>query len=237
MQTASRYQEVARRMFVEQLKWSIWFIVIAGVFVRGGLFVMAGSLNVDDVVTMSLLEFMLDASKIYMLVIGILSVYVFMNYLVRNGITRRDYFLSTVISTVGLAVTFLIIFSLLTIIEMVIINVASINVDINTLTVMSAATLNIQFFFALVLYFSIGWFITIGFYRYNWMVGLGFILLAIGATSLTDMIWGQEGMVLFGFQFTSGDMTLILSILSSLILTAILWGINRRLTRDINIKL
>ncbi|MDQ0160472.1 hypothetical protein [Alkalibacillus salilacus] len=239
MQTTDRKWTVAGGQYVEQMKWALWFIIIGGVLVRGTLLVVADRVDdqLNEVAEMTLLEFMSEASTVFMLVIGLMSVYVFLTYFGQNGITRWEYFFGTLISSIGLALTLPIAFILLNLVEMLVIPWVPLTIDVATLSLGSAAMLSLEYILTLMIHFMLGWFITIGFYRYNWMIGLIFIGVVIYAGMMTEALWDDEKYILFGLATESSELSLPIVTAIAVGLILILALVNRRLTKDIVIKM
>ena len=107
------YPKLAADMFWTLMSWTFGFLgvmiviniiqrainVIQGTEVDGGFY---GSLMI--------------ASNIYMLIIGIISIY-FLPYYVENGVTRKDYFTGTLIASIGVSIALPIIIFLISIVE------------------------------------------------------------------------------------------------------------------------
>lgn len=101
-----------------QLSWAIWFVVIVlivyiAVWLIGGKMVVSDQLSelTERILTgnweektepadnFGFISFISHASKIFMLVCGIISVYGFMTFFVKQGVTRKTYFYSATISS------------------------------------------------------------------------------------------------------------------------------------------
>ncbi|MFA1819203.1 hypothetical protein ACDX78_03185 [Virgibacillus oceani] len=107
------YPKIAADMFWTLMSWTFGFLgvmiiinivqrainVIQGTEVDGGFY---GSLII--------------ASNIYMLIIGIISIY-FLPYYVENGVTRKDYFKGTLIASIGVSIVLPIIIFFISIVE------------------------------------------------------------------------------------------------------------------------
>ncbi|WP_411953997.1 hypothetical protein ACKXGF_12265 [Alkalibacillus sp. S2W] len=239
MQTTDRKWMVAGGQYVEQLKWALWFIIIGGVLVRGVLLVVADQVDdqLNEVAEMTLLEFMAEASTVFMLVIGLMSVFVFLSYFGQNGITRWEYFFGTLMSGIGLALTLPIAFILLNLVEMLIIPWVPLTIDVATLSLGSTAMISLEYILTLMIHFMFGWFITIGFYRYNWMIGLVFIGVVIYGGMMTEALWDDEKYVFFGLASEPSDLPLPIVTAIAVGLILLFAWINRRLTKDIAIKM
>lgn len=203
-------KQLTKSMYKKQLEWALWFLT-SFVLIQVVLIVLASYFKG------TIEPFMLLAvapSRIFMLVIGIISAYSFLGYSYHLGQTRKQYFKSSLCSTGLLTVTVIALFFILSLGEKWILSLFSSTASIlsaseGTSIVNQDGHLNItmQFsvggvsfvdapvlfllFFAvqLVFFFAVGWFISVGFYRYGWMVGLGFILVALVFLSLNEWIW------------------------------------------------
>ncbi|WP_017549944.1 hypothetical protein [Salinicoccus carnicancri] len=167
-------------------KWSMWYIpIFALVYIILNVFIRESELN-----DMSFFAMALSANRVYMLVLGILAVYTFLEWSLSLGLTRKDFFRAMV--SAGVIVTLLV----------------------------TAATAAISFVFGLMpwfgtgipevsggmetivhvggymlstlLYFLGGFLISVGFYR-GFVPGMGTVVLNIILFMATDVMWSREG--------------------------------------------
>ncbi|KHF41695.1 hypothetical protein [Halalkalibacter okhensis] len=231
--------KVAFDLFAIQMKWSLWYIPIVFVIY---LIVEHFVTEVEEM-GLSFMSFFFEPTKIYMLVIGIISCLAFLTYFVKNGVTRKDYFIGSSIASAGVA------FSLM----LISVIVTGILLLLGTFTTYSPLTNQVAFLdtnsfwviplisFSLIVlcYYIGGWIIAVGFYRFGGWGGLGFILIAILFLSLTDLLW--EGELTHPLANYLNLTIPALSIFSSIIGTLLLIGVGlfliRKVTKRIAIKL
>jgi hypothetical protein len=94
-------------------------------------------------------------------------------------------------------------------------------------------TLNLFFFYI------VGYFITTGFYRFNVMIGLGYILISISLISIRSMFWGTNTMDIVYNWLPIGTFQLSSSafIVASIVLSLIIIWLIRLTTKKMAIKL
>jgi hypothetical protein len=107
------YPRVAADMVWSQMSWTFGFLGIMIIIniVQRAINVIQGT-EVDGGFYASLII----ASNIYMLIIGIISIY-FLPYYVENGVTRTDYFKGTLLASIGVSIAIPIITLLIFIVE------------------------------------------------------------------------------------------------------------------------
>src|SRR5690625_6438150 len=88
-------------MFLEQMKWSLWFIVFVLV---SYIVVIAISINTGSN-SSDFFGFSYGSTKVYMLVIGIISASAFLTFYVKHGVTRKDYFIGSILAIIFLSIT------------------------------------------------------------------------------------------------------------------------------------
>ncbi len=205
-----KVKQLTKSMYKEQFGWALWFLT-SFVLIQV-VFILLASYYQGTVEPIMLL--LVAPSRIFMLVLGIISAYSFLGYYYHLGQTRKQYFKSSLCSTGLLTVTVIALIFMLSLAEKWILSLFS-----STAQILSASEgtsivnpnghldITMQFsvggvsfvdapvlfllFFAvqLVFFFAVGWLISVGFYRYGWMVGLGFILVALVFLSLNEWMW------------------------------------------------
>jgi len=107
------YPRVAADMVWSQMSWTFGFLGVMLVIniIQRVINVVQGT-EVDGGLYASLLI----ASNIYMLIIGIISIY-FLPYYVENGVTRKDYFKGTLLASIGVSIAIPIITLLMSVVE------------------------------------------------------------------------------------------------------------------------
>ncbi|WP_456273539.1 hypothetical protein [Bacillus sp. AK031] len=226
--------KVAADMSVLQLIWSAWFMS----FVFIAYVILQRFVNNDAVNEQSFLTFAYGPSKIYMLVIGILSVHAFLTFYVRSGITRRDYFKGAAVSSFVVSLVLMLSAGIITAIEKVIDS----GIETNSFIGSDAPLLLTMLVFSvnILMYYAAGWLIGAGFYRFGGIGGMMYILLAIVIISLSDFLWESELREPLKFLLdlsSQQDFSLFTSfILTAFLLAMTLWII-KSTTKRVRIKL
>jgi hypothetical protein len=257
--------KIGSNMFTEQMKWTVWFIGISFLVhiiqICGNLL---GTRSDNNEVTDYFLASHI-AGNIYMLVIGIIAAYAFLPFFVQNGLTRRDVFKGSLLAAIGLSIVIPIITLILSLLVGWIVDLFNLPVTITDMPVfdkedtsgnlieaivfsildaptgvhenLSLAlllnTLNLFFFYI------VGYFITTGFYRFNVMIGLGYILISISLISIRSMFWGTNTMDIVYNWLPIGTFQLSSSafIVASIVLSLIIIWLIRLTTKKMAIKL
>jgi hypothetical protein len=225
------YRRVAIDLTLIQLKWSAWFLAI--VFLIYIAFRSLGGgmeVNGQDMEHFLFLDFNYQPSRIFMLVIGIISVSGFLTFFVKQGVTRRDYFYGAAISSAALTLILLIFAIVVTGAELLLIPEAE--------KASIAPRYDSWFFttvvygFNILVYHSAGWLIGAGFYR-SYISGYGSIVAAVLLIGASEILWSSD------FEATSSlfQMPQWLSVVSTLLIYGLaLWSV-RLTTRRVRIKL
>jgi hypothetical protein len=227
-------KKVALDMYIEQMKWSVWFIgIIMAVYI--GFNIAANFFDLDFID--NLLGFSEGSSIIYMFVIGIIAGLAFLPQFIKLGVTRRHVFYGTVISAILVSVSLPLIFSLFTGVEYLLSRLFGFTIE---------GPLFRNFIASFFLYslnnlmgYLAGWLINVGFYKFNWKAGLLFIALAGGVIALYTLIWKDSIISLYSTDLgTLGTgLPLLLSLLKTLALILFVLITIRTLTKRISIKI
>lgn len=223
-----------------QLGWSLWFFAI--VFIVYVVFRSFGeniniNINGNNIGEESFLSFIYQPTKIYMLVLGIISVSGFLTFYVKSGITRKNYFLGAALSSVVVTCTLMVLAGIVAAVERSFIpsieSFTFMGPDTSWIVAVLIQTLNV------LVYFMAGWFIGAGFYR-SGVLGMITIVVAIVFVAISDMLWDHEinnplNILLdFSNQWAFPN---IVSVAGTLLLITILLTIVRAMTKRIRIKL
>ena len=259
----SFFSKVAVDMFLVQLKWSLWFIsfILLAHIIMIIVFINTGNPHGD------FLFFSHSSSKIYMLVIGIISAYGFLTFYVNQGITRKDYFIGASLAAIGLSLAIAIIATVLTGLEYIILEVANLPIELDRAMVdngVESSDNSISIFLPkaivsssilvhssnwllsmlmytlnILTFYAIGWFIGSGYYRFGWVAGFGFIALAMVFIAIGDLLWGTEidEPLSNWLPFTTIDLPLYGSFLGAIVLIGIILVFIRLITRRVTIKM
>ncbi|MCT1400141.1 Tat pathway signal protein [Paenibacillus sp. p3-SID867] len=238
--TSSAVTRVSTDMFIHQGSWALGFLFIVlliyigvGIGTSIGVNVRAGIAEEDY------FSITYRSTKGFMLVIGIISAYGFLSYYVRNGITRRDFFKGAALAAVYLSLAFPVVVGLVHwIIGMVTSHDASSTLmqkfDNNWLLIL--VSYGVQIF----IYYLMGWMIGSGFYRFDWIRGLGWIALALVLIAFMDALWQFELASIWEQWLpvtTDFSVTLPVSLAGSLIVILIALILIRLITRRVTIKM
>lgn len=229
-----------------QMSWAVWFLAIT-LIIYGVIIIVGGQVEinvqigelVERIVTgnwedepadttvrqMGYFSYVSHPSKIFMLVLGILSVSAFMTFFVKHGVTRKTYFYSVIISAVFLSCMLALISGGIYIVEAWMFAVAQISPAVWITAVLFQSIL-------LFTYFVHGWLISAGFYRSFWE-GMLAIAMSIG---LMVLIEGLMYRSLIERLQLPGAAGMIVSIGgSALLLLAGLWII-RQMTKNVRLR-
>ncbi len=179
------------------------------------------------------------STKGFMLVIGIIFSFGFLSFYVRHGFTRKDFFKGAALAALLLSIAFPLVIGPVSLL------LSAINLtDIGNSPVLQVfehnwflalASFGIQIF----VYYLMGWMIGSGFYRYDWIRGLGIIAVAIVLVSFMDALWQFELASLWDrwLPAFSLDVPLYASLAGSVVIMALGLVLIRLLTRKVTIKL
>ncbi|WP_188208193.1 hypothetical protein [Alkalibacillus aidingensis] len=228
-------RHVVHHLYTEQMKWSFWFLTTL-VTARFAHYLMASFMTSVDSSIENIMVFSLEWFKIYMLVIGLLSVYVFLSQTVSHGVSRWNYYRGTLLAAIGIIVTYMIVIALLTLIEILVIQFIEVPVEINQVAFGEMAQLVIHYFVISLLYYVVGWMITAGFYRFGWLIGLGFIIIGFVTIMIADYFWG-ENELFFNFDFGHVEYPFGIAVMVSIIINVAMLWLVRLITRKVRIKM
>lgn len=241
MKSKSKTMSVCKDIYETYLKYTVWFIA-AILIMHLVMSVLSAIAFRDGMDRYNLYMTSYSASAIFMLIIGIVTGFIQMPFYVTHGVTRKDYFRGNVLATLALALTLAFIFSvgseLITLIfgqygysfqnEILIPGLSN-----NWLLLFLIYAINIFSFYLM------GWLISIGFYRYHALIGIGFIAVALAALALHGMVWINGWFSIFGDDFKGimADNSIYVSVIGVIGLIAVLLGLIRMLTRKVAIKI
>ncbi|WP_411842913.1 hypothetical protein [Salinicoccus sp. HZC-1] len=221
----------------EFTKWSLWYIpIFALVYIVLNVFLREPELN-----EMSFFAMALSANRIYMLVLGILAAYTFLEWSINLGLTRKIFLRA--VSLAGILVT-LFITALTAAISFLLGLMPWFGTSIPEVSGGTETLVHVGgFLLSTLLYFLGGFLISVGFYR-GFLPGMAMILLDIilyivlcFILSLgTDIIWfmGDDP----GFNTDNFlAMSLPVMILVSIAAIAGIYGILSLMIRDIPMKI
>ncbi|GGP13144.1 hypothetical protein [Oceanobacillus neutriphilus] len=224
-------KKIARLLFMEQVKWTMWFLSFMFVI----YIVVVSFASGPHSSFIDLTNFSNGSSGIYMLVIGILTTSSFFYYYMQQGAARKNFFLGTIISSVLIAITITVILILLTFILQFISGWVGWNIHGQEVDFTSSFSAFIYIFVKLALmhliYFLIGWMIGLTFYRLGWLYGLLSIACSIILLTITGIL---IDITHFSF-FTS--LPAFIATPLTIVLIVLLFGVNYRLIKDVTVKI
>ena len=239
MKEKSLILKISKSLFIEQLKWSPWFISIMFLL---HLIVSYFQTRIDFTLN-SLFGFSYYSTNIYMLIIGIIAGAYFLPFYVKHGITRKNYFIGATLSALGLSAAIATIFAILSFLEGAILWFFGIERLTTTILTVNSGNYWLLSFLVYTLniftYYLIGWLITTGYYRFGWKIGFGFIALAILSSIAHGFLWENELYQQFVDKLPAqiGGLSLLISILLTTLLNCLILCIIRLSTRKVAIKL
>ncbi|CAM4287625.1 hypothetical protein BAMA_04055 [Bacillus manliponensis] len=190
----SNMGKVARDMFFVQLIWSSWyllFLLTANIII--GILITRRGVIEGDFLEGGFIDFSHHSSRVFMLVIGIISAYAFIRFYVKQGVTRKDYFFGAALGSIGLSLVIPVLCTILSGIQHIIINIFQFSPVIDNTPFLGSYTnwfsIIIVYTLNIFTYYIIGWLIGAGYHRYGWIIGFGFIALGIACASLLEFLW------------------------------------------------
>ncbi|MFC4735272.1 hypothetical protein ACFO4L_01625 [Bacillus daqingensis] len=192
----AQWKKAARDLSIMQGTWAAWLLGVVligyiGAHIMLRIPAFAGFINETGLITFGFHELVWNAMNIFMLVIGIMSCYAFLEMFVGFGVTRRSYYKASITSAL-LLVAF--------------VNTAGFAVS-PLLSVllgfggpfswgMEAALLPAYMLTAFIYYLA-GWIISVGFYRWQLSGGFASIAIALVILTVTDRFWNLDKPVPF----------------------------------------
>lgn len=234
MKTKTTIAKVGLDLYLNQMKWTLWYFAFAfgiNLIVRFG---SSGSTN-DPIL------FAYRPTKTYLLILGIVAATSFMTFYVKSGVTRKKYFWGTLSAVLGLSLTITLMLTGATLLLQAFpgLNGAGFEASQylsfrgNGLEAILTAWVNLLTFYVA------GWLISAGFYRFGFAGGMGFILLAILTVGITDFLWEYELRSLIDrvVYWNPSILPEYASLLSSAVLLSLVLWLIRGVTRRAPVKL
>ncbi|WP_027963672.1 hypothetical protein [Halalkalibacillus halophilus] len=234
----SRDRMVFIDLFKEQLKWSVWFLAIIFtlriihlgiilIFDEGGS-TLGGFLNFSH-----------QSAKIYMLIVGIVALFVFLTYAVQHGITRMEYIKGGALAAIALSLALAFISMVFAGSEYLLVWLTGLSIDVHTDSLLGVNANWLVLFFiytiSVLLYYLLGWLIASGFYH-SPRRGFWYIALAIGLLFIDDFMWGTQ-VTLFALSFSWASVPWIVSIAVSILIILFTGWVIKQTLKNITIKM
>ncbi|AJD90321.1 hypothetical protein JMA_10040 [Jeotgalibacillus malaysiensis] len=225
--------KIAFSMTFMQFGWSVWMIgIVLLLFITLQVFTdFQVILNNEEVAFQGFIHFIENPFKIFMLVVGILSVPKFLSWFVKTGVTRKDYFTGTAVAAAALSAIFMVIAVIVAGIEQLIAPVEFVTYlgeDASWFLIFVVYTLNIF------VYYLAGWLIGAGYYRFGGWGLLLYIAGALGLIFMMDLLWTNQ---LETPLHASENMPIFISFSATVILIGISLWVIRMSTKRVRVKL
>ncbi|WP_342387997.1 hypothetical protein [Salinicoccus bachuensis] len=215
----------------EIAKWTMWYLpVMAVIYILVSLF-----LNEVEVNEMSFYAMASSANRIFMLVAGIMAVFMFLELAISVGLTRKTFLNSMLLTggviTIGLA-------AVTGIISLILGLMPWFGDGIVAPGATGGPVVNvIGHLLTTYVFFLAGFIISIGFYR-GFLGGMISIVLSIGIAIAIDSMWTwQTSGTVFNMEMAGyGSSNLLLTIIFSLLLVFFTIAILQSLIRSVPVK-
>lgn len=205
-------------------------------------FTIIGPILLSDTVKweLSFVESVYNASKIYLAIAAVFICIATMGFMVKNGVTRKDYFYGTAFAATGMSFTIMILATVVSwILELIGIDFFTSSVtflDTSSTWLIPILSLSLILFS----YYIAGWIIATGFYRYGSWETIGFIAIAIWFVLFIDIIlWGEgiEFYIASSFIFSTRQFSIFILLGVTAVLNGLALWLVRSITRRIPIKI
>ncbi|WP_353893646.1 hypothetical protein PRVXH_000399 [Proteinivorax hydrogeniformans] len=177
--------KVANSLYRIQMGWTLWYI---GILLGIQVIVFYFTSDVQEA-NFNFMYFISQPSKIYMLVIGIILFFNFFGYFIKNGVTRKDYFVGSAIAAGGVALSIILIGLIISaIIYITGIFPSSLEMDIidQSLGLVKQITALSLLLYG---YYIAGWIVAAGFYGFSgWYKSASIVVAALFA-GIINTIW------------------------------------------------
>ncbi|SDW18712.1 hypothetical protein SAMN05421781_0767 [Marinococcus luteus] len=206
----------------EQFKWTLWFLgILYLIRIAAHFFEMFFS---EAEFNIALLNFAYEPSKIYMLVIGLISVYTFLGFCIEHGLTRKHYYQAAFISAAAVSLIITVAIAALNLIDTIIFDTnAAVFYLIESDTLLEVLLPgSAAYFITVLLYYLLGMFVASGFYRFGWLPGLGFIAAGLFCLLIESIIWGTA-FTLFNVGIVTEGLPVVAAISATAVLTIIVY--------------
>ncbi|MBU9674750.1 hypothetical protein KQ939_09235 [Planococcus sp. CP5-4] len=235
--TSRRYLKVATAVFSEMIRWSLWFFSILLVIHLIRIFWLNGGPSPIE----GFFTFSQYSTSIFMLVLGIMSAYTFMGRHIQQGVSRRDSFFGISLAAIGLSLFLTVVPLVINGIQHLLAKVSVFPVALDTAvafeTTAGMVAAAIALFMNVLTYYLAGWLISIGYYRFRWIAGFGFIALTFIVFGLNDYLWKPGNYTLDWLPYEPLEADFWLTALGSAAMILVLFLAMRILTKRAPIKM
>ncbi len=213
--------------------WALWVIPIVFIVYS----ILRYFIKDEKFIQQGFLPFVYEPIKIFMLIVGIMSVSAFLTFYVKQGIPRKNYFYGQALSSVLVSFSIMFVGFLIALIEKEYVSI----IHMETYLGQNPSWLLLYFIYSLTVvgYFVVGWLIGAGFYRFGVLIGMGYIALAVLVLSVIDRFWAFElkgllGKLLF---FNGHEFSVVQSFLGTIMLILLVLWINRITLKKVAVKM
>lgn len=236
--TSPRYKKVAAAVFSDMFKWSLWFFSILFAIHLVRVFWLNGDENQIE----GFFVFSQYSVNIFMLVVGIMSAYVFLSRHIQQGISRRDSYLGTALAVLALSLFATLVPLVVNALQQLLADMVSLPVELDTASAFETTggwfAAAIALFLNTLTFYLAGWIISIGYYRFGWIAGFGFIALSFVIFGLNDYLWKPNTAdAMEWLPYDPLEANFWLTALGSSILVLLLFSFMRLLTKRVTIKM
>ncbi|AUD13199.1 MULTISPECIES: hypothetical protein [Planococcus] len=236
--TSPRYRRVAAAVFSDMFKWSLWFFSILFVIHLVRVFWLNGDTNQIE----GFFVFSQYSVNIFMLVVGIMSAYVFMSRHIQQGVSRKDSYLGTALAALALSAFATLVPLAVNGLQHLLAETISLPVELDTVSAFETTggwfAAAIALFLNTLTFFLAGWVISIGYYRFGWIAGFGFIALSFVIFGLNDYLWKPNTAdAMEWLPYNPLEANFWLTALGSSVLILLLFSLMRLLTKRVTIKM
>lgn len=235
--TSTRSMKVATAVFKEMIRWSLWFFsILLAIHLIRVFWLNGGPAPIEGFFTFSQYS-----TSIFTLVLGIMTAYTFMGRHIQQGVSRRDSFFGISLAATGFALFLTVVPLAINGLQHLLAKASIFPVALDTAVVFEstagAAAAAIGLFLNVLTYFFAGWLISIGYYRFRWIAGFGFIALSFIVFGLNDYLWKPGNYTLDWLPYEPFEMDFWLIVLGSVAMLLVLFLVMRLLTKRVPIKM
>lgn len=236
--TTPRYRKVSAAVFSDMFKWSLWFFSILFAVHLIRIFWLNGGTDRIE----GFFIFSQYSVNIFMLVVGIMSAYVFMSRHIQQGVSRKDSYLGTALAALALSAFATLVPLTVNGLQHLLAETISLPVELDTVSAFETTggwfAAAIALFLNTLTFFLAGWVISIGYYRFGWIAGFGFIALSFVIFGLNDYLWKPNTAdAMEWLPYNPLEANFWLTALGSSVLILLLFSLMRLLTKRVTIKM
>ena len=213
--------------------WAVWVIPIVFIVYN----ILRYVIGEEKFLQQGFLPFVYVPTKIFMLVVGIISVSGFLTFYVKQGIPRKAYFYGQAIAAVIVSFSMMLIGFMIALVEKGFVS----GIHIESYLGQDPSWLLLYFIYGInvVGYFVTGWLIGAGFYRFGVLIGMAYIVLAMLILSVLDRFWAFELKDFFEkILFINGvEFSPFLSFIGTVLLILLVLWINRITLKKVAVKM